>query len=403
MKSATEKTQTERVQRVYIGIDYHKKYSIYAVVDEAGECVARGRIDHRRPEDFKALVKGWPEVRVVFEATSNWHWLFEVLEEAIGRDRLRMANPFKTRVIAEAQVKTDKVDAAILAQLLRADLICAVHIPAKETRQRKEVLRQRCFFVRQRTRVRNRIHRLISGQHGLELPQLSDLFGVQGMSFLRKLQLPAPDGTLLQQQVALLGELQVRITEDEKLLKQMHCEHPLLGHILSLPGMGPILGTVVINEIDDISRFPSAQKFCGYAGLCPTTSSSGGKTYNGKLFKHCNKWLRWAFIEAAWIAIRVDGSLGALYQRKRAVGKRPSLAIVCVARRLARITWQLLTQKRDFATNPPAQKNQGQPARTGAPAPAAGSAKGGGSIGRTAKNGSVPRPRQLSPAAPLNA
>jgi transposase len=403
MKSTTEKPQTERVQRVFIGIDYHKKYSIYAVMDEAGECVARGRIDHRRPEDFKALVKGWPEVRVVFEATSNWHWLFELLEEAIGRDRLTMANPFKTRVIAEAQVKTDKVDAAILAQLLRADLICAVHIPAKETRQRKEVLRQRCFFVRQRTRVRNRIHRLISGQHGLELPQLSDPFGVQGMSFLRKLQLPAPEGTLLQQQVALLGELQARITEDEKLLKQMHCEHPLLGHILSLPGMGPILGTVVINEIDDISRFGSAQKFCGYAGLCPTTSSSGGKTYNGKLFKHCNKWLRWAFIEAAWIAIRADGSLGALYQRKRAVGKRPSLAILCVARRLARIAWQLLTQKRDFATNPPAQKNQGQPARAEASAPAAGSAKAKGSIGRTANKGSVSRPRQLSPAAPLNA
>jgi transposase len=401
MRITTEKAQDERVQRVFIGIDYHKKYSTYAVINEEGKMLEQGRIDHRRPEDFQVLVKGWPEVRVVFEATSNWHWLFELMEEAIGRDRLTMANPFKTRVIAEAQVKTDKVDAAILAQLLRADLICAVHIPAKETRQRKEVLRQRCFFVRQRTRVRNRIHRLISGQHGLELPQLSDLFGVQGMSFLRKLQLPAPEGTLLQQQVALLGELQARIAEDEKLLRQMHDEHPLLGHILSLPGMGPILGAVVINEIDDISRFGSAQKFCGYAGLCPTTSSSGGKTYNGKLFKHCNKWLRWAFIEAAWIAIRVDGSLGALYQRKRAVGKRPSVAVLCVARRLARISWQLLTQKRDFATNPPAQKNQGQPARTGAPASAAGSAKGAGSLGRTAKQRAPLKAETFSPAAPL--
>jgi len=104
-------------------------------------------------------------------------------------------------------------------------------------------------------------------------------------------------------------------------------------------------------------------------GPVPTTSSSGGKTYNGKLFKHCNKWLRWAFIEAAWIAIRVDGSLGALYQRKRGAGKKPALAIVCVARRLARITWQLLTQKRDFATRTPAKKtktsllNQGRPPR----------------------------------------
>jgi transposase len=78
-------------------------------------------------------------------------------------------------------VKTDKIDARILALLLRTSLISAVHIPGKETRQRKEVLRQRCFFVRQRTMLRNRIHRLLGAQHDLKLPQCSDLFGKKGM------------------------------------------------------------------------------------------------------------------------------------------------------------------------------------------------------------------------------
>jgi transposase len=115
------------------------------------------------PEQFGFLVQRWPDVRVAFEASMNWHWLYEVLERSMPGSHITLANPFKTRIIAEAQVKTDKVDARILALLLRAELICAVHIPARETRQRKEVLRQRCFLVRQRTMLRNRIHRLLGG------------------------------------------------------------------------------------------------------------------------------------------------------------------------------------------------------------------------------------------------
>ena len=82
----------------------------------------------------------------------NWHWLLEILEEAaMPREDIVLANPFKTRIIAEAQIKTDKVDARILADLLRANLIAKVHICGKATRDLKEMLRQRCFFVRQRT------------------------------------------------------------------------------------------------------------------------------------------------------------------------------------------------------------------------------------------------------------
>lgn len=385
-------------EAVYIGIDYHKRYSVYHVLDGRGETLGEGRIEHARAQDFVELAKRWANPRVVFEASMNWHWLYEELEKHMPCEHITLANPFKTRIIAEAQVKTDKIDARILSLLLRADLVCAVHIPAKETRERKEVLRQRCFFVGQRTRVRNRIHRLLGGQHGLELPQLSDLFGRQGMSFLRKLELPAPAGLLLTQQLDLLEELQVRIAEDEKALKAMMNTSPQLRLLLGIPGVGPIFAAVILNEIDDISRFHTSQKLCGYCGLCPTTTSSGGKTYNGKLMRHCNKWLRWAFVEAAWAAIRVNGSLGELYKRKRAAGKKANTAILCVARRLARITWQILTHEREFTIFPPTQTNQGQPA-PGQPA-SAGSAKGGVSQAGRQTRRAPAKPRQLSPAAP---
>jgi transposase len=342
----------------FIGIDYHKKYSVWHAVDAAGSDLGKGRIEHDLPHGFGALVGRWPDPRVVFEASMNWHWLYEVLEQSMPAERITLANPFKTRIIAEAQVKTDKIDARLLALLLRAGLVSSVHIPCKETRQRKEVLRQRCFFVRQRTMLRNRIHRLLGAQHGLKLPQCSDLFGRKGMGFLEKLELPAPAGLLLRQQLEMLKNVQARIKEDEAALQTMLSTTGAHRHVLGIPGMGPILAAVVLSEIDDIGRFRSAQKLCGYAGLCPSTSSSGGRTYNGKLMKHCNKWLRWAFVEAAWVAVGCDSYFGELYKKKRAAGKKANTAILCVARRMARITWQLLTQGRGYQKMPPPQASR---------------------------------------------
>jgi transposase len=347
---------------VYIGIDYHKRYSVYCVVDSDGEILTQGRIEHTQPQGFVELAKRWPACRVVFEATMNWGWLYEILEPVVEEGHISLANPYKTRIIAEAQVKTDKVDAHILAQLLRANLVSASHISSKPTRECKEVLRQRCFFVRQRTMLRNRIHRLLGGQHGVKLPQCSDLFGKKGISALEQIELPAPCDLLLKQQLSLLRELQSRIREDEKTLEKMMEKTPALEQVSSIPGMGPILAAVVVSEIDGIGRFPSAQKLCGYAGLCPSTSSSGGKTYQGKLMRACNKWLRWAFVEAAWVSVGCSPYFGDLYKNKRAMGKKANTAILAVARRMARITWQLLTEGRAYVNSYGNQTNQRQPA-----------------------------------------
>jgi transposase len=121
----------------FIGIDDHKRYSVFCVLDAQGVVLERGRIDHLCPEQLVALVRRWPGCRVVFEACMNWHWLLESLEEAMPREDIVLANPFKTRIIAEAQIKTDKVDARILADLLRGNLIARVHIWGKATRRDK--------------------------------------------------------------------------------------------------------------------------------------------------------------------------------------------------------------------------------------------------------------------------
>lgn len=358
---------------VFIGIDYHKRYSVYCAVGGSGEILSRGRIEHARPQGFVEVVKRWPGCRVVFEASMNWHWLYEVLEGSVGEGDIVLANPYKTRIIAEAQVKTDKVDAHILAQLLRADLVSGSHIASKPTRERKDVLRQRCFFVRQRTMLRNRIHRLLGGQHGLMMPQCSDLFGKKGMGILEKLELPGPAGLLLKQQLEILRQLGLRIRETEVALAGMMEESADLRFVRSIPGMGPILAAVVVSEIDGIGRFPSAQKLCGYAGLCPSTSSSGGKTYQGKLMRACNKWLRWAVVEAAWVSVGCSPYFGDFYKAKRAAGKKANTAILAVARRMARIIWHLLTERREYANFPMTKPIRRQP--DGRPPSRAGLAK----------------------------
>jgi hypothetical protein len=215
---------------------------------------------------------------------------------------------------------------------------------------------------------------------------------------------------LLKQQLEMLRSLSVRIKEDEAALATMMASTAEMDFVASLPGMGPVLAAVVVSEIDDIRRFPSAQKLTGYAGLCPKVSSSGGKTHHGKLMHQCNKWLRWAFVEAAWVSIGCDPYFKALYKRKRAMGKKGNVGVISVARRMCRITWQLLTQQRSYAKMPMSQTIQGRPVE-GVQASPAGSVKelGGkaagsaGAIGPAAKSRRRHRqakPETFSPAAP---
>jgi transposase len=333
----------------YVGIDYHKFYSVVHVIDAEGKTVRQARVPGNDPRAFQGLFYALGgDCQVVFEASTNWCKLYDILEAIPSVRAITLAHPYKTRIIAEAQIKTDKIDARMLAVLLRADLICKAHVSSKQARRQKEILRQRAFWVRMRTRVRNRVHRLLGAQVDLALPAVSDLFGRRGMAYLRQVRLPPPADLLLGQNLDHLIELQRKIKELEA---GLHCElgsNPVMQRLESLPGVGPILAAVMAHEIDGIERFAGAEKLCGYAGLAPSTDSSGGKTYQGRLLRHCNRWLRWAYVEAAWVAVGCDPYFKSFYNTQRLRGKKPNIAIIIVAKRLCRISYQLLTQKRDY-------------------------------------------------------
>jgi transposase len=180
----------------YAGIDYHKRYSVVSIQDgqglpvgRQGQIVQEQRVDHAFPELFRRLFREYREpVSVVYESPLNWSWLYEILQPLKNVASITLANPclptgrpYKVRLIAEAQIKTDQISARALATLLRLNVVPACHIPDQKTRRRKEVLRQRSYWVKTRTGVRCRVHKILGNQHDLLMPQVTDLFGRKGL------------------------------------------------------------------------------------------------------------------------------------------------------------------------------------------------------------------------------
>lgn len=334
---------------LYTGIDYHKRYSVASTFDATGARVREARIDGNEPAGFAAYFRSLPETSaVVMEACWNWGWLYDELGEIAGVESVVLAHPFKTRLIADAQIKTDRLDARALATLLRGNLVAKVHAPDPANRARKHVIRQRLFLVRMRTMIRNRVHTLVARQRGIERPVFSDQFGKKGLHWLRTVALPTPDDALLRQDLLALEQLGLLIKELEQRILATNAEAPAARHLQSLPGVGPILAAVMAAEIDGIRRFPRADKLCAHAGLAPTTHASGGHVHHGRMLPFANRWLKWAFIEAAWVSVGCSPYFGSIYQRHRARGKKTNTAITIIARRMCRIAWQLLHEGRDF-------------------------------------------------------
>jgi len=337
----------------YVGIDYHKAYSVVVTMNERGQLLQEARIPGNTPVAFAQYFQRLDgPAKVVLEGCRNWGYLYDLLHEIKPIEEVQLANAYKVRVIAEAQVKTDKIDARALANLLRGDLIPRLHVPSPRNRCRKNVLRQRVFWIRQRTMIRNRVHILMDRQRGLKVPVVRDLFGKRGMDWLKGLNLPEPDGTLLREDLAVMERLNEQLKELDRLVASENRNDAMATLLQSLPGVGAFFAAVLSSEIDTIGRFMSAAKLCAYAGLAPTTSASGGKCYQGKLFGQCNRWLRWALIEASWVAIQCSSYFGERYRFHKARGKKSNQAIVIVARRLCEIAWHLLKENRPYEERP---------------------------------------------------
>jgi transposase len=343
---------------LYTGIDYHKRYSVACTLDAQGRKVQEARIDGNAVEAFARYFRqlGTPS-EVVIEACWNWGPLYDLLEGLEGVEEVVLSHPAKNRIIADAQIKNDRVDAKALATLLRGDFVARVHVPARAVRQRKNVIRQRLWLARLRTMIRNRIHSVVDRHPHLERPAVKDIFSNQGKAWLKRVPLPPTERTLLDEDLELHALLQTHIAALEADIVVADDVNPLATRLQTLPGVGKILAAVVALELDRVDRFARADKLCAYAGLVPTTHASGGKIAHGRMLPFCNRWLKWAFIEAAWVAVGCSDYFGSFYRLQRSRGKAANTAITIVARRMAKIAWKMLSDERDYSPHAPPRKS----------------------------------------------
>ena len=312
----------------WIGVDLHRRRSQIAIIDEHGELTLSRRIVND-PETFKELLGDPDGTHVALEATYGWEWLADLLEE-VGYD-VHLAHPLRTRAIAAARVKTDAVDAPTLAHLLRTGLLPEAYIAPAELRDRRELLRHRAVLTRMRTAVTNRVHALLARQ-GIR-PEHTDLFGKAGREFLAALELPAGSRRRLDSLMSLIGDFDREITATTREIDARAKADDRVPVLCQIRGVGRYTAMLIIAEVGDVKRFPTARHLCAWAGLTPTVRSSDGKARLGHISHQGSPALRWALTEAAQKIPTGGGPLRATFER---IAKRRgrNVAKVAVARQI---------------------------------------------------------------------
>jgi transposase len=312
----------------WVGIDLHRRRSFVTAITQDGEISLQRRIANDR-EAFLELL-GDPEgTHVALEATYGWEWLADLLEDA-GYE-LHLAHPLRTRAIAAARVKTDAVDAATLAQLLRAGLLPEAYIAPRELRDMRELLRHRVALVAMRTALKNRVHAILA-RHGV-IHDHSDLFGKAGRRFLAGLELRQAPRQRLDSLLALLDDLDREIDKAASEIDRQAKADDRVALLCQIHGVGRYTAMLIIAEIGDVRRFPTARHLCAWAGLTPTVRSSDGKARLGHISRQGSSILRWAVVEAATHVPTRGGPLRAQFERiAKRRGRR--VARVAVARQI---------------------------------------------------------------------
>ncbi len=193
--------------------------------------------------------------------------------------------------------KTDRIDAWVLAELTRRDLVPAIWLPDPLVRAERERARWRLHLVRHRSSLKQRVHAVLL-THGKPCP-VSDLFGVRGRQLLARLGLPEPWQGTIEASLRLIDELDREIGECERELRRLGADHRYVPLLLTVPGISWVLGYTIAAELGDVGRFPTPRKLAGYTGLCPRVYQSGERDLRGPLAKQGPRYLRWALIEAA--------------------------------------------------------------------------------------------------------
>jgi transposase len=337
------------VTRRCIGLDVHREFAQVAIWQD-GVVRQAGRIA-TTPEALRIFADSLaPTDEVALEATGNTHAIVKLLARRVAR--VVVSNPQKTRAIAEARVKTDKVDAQILAQLLAADYLPGVWIADEDTQARRRQVARRAHLVRQRTRLKNQVQSILHRNLVPRCPA-ADLFGRKGRAWLCEQQLPADERqavAALLRQLDFHGE-ELRLIDAE--LGRVALRSDEVRRLMTIPGVDATVALSIVAAVGDFARFSAPQKLVSYLGLNPRVRQSGGQpASHGRITKQGRAHARGMLVEAAWVAAKIPGPLRAFFERVRA-RRGMQIAVVATARKLAVLCWHLIVRGEDYAYGRP--------------------------------------------------
>jgi len=334
----------------YVGLDIHKQFIEACFIDEDGKPLGRCRIAVSR-ESIQTFVPKCLQScdRVVMEATTNTWEIAELIRPRVAK--VAIANPLKVKAIAEAKTKTDKVDAEVLAQLLRCNFLPEVWIPDGATRLLREMGAHRAGLAADQTRIKNRIQSLLA-QRLIPIP-VRVLFNGCGRNWLSHLELDTQDRARIDGYLRVLDQIESEETNLRKALAQLSFDNGQIRLLMTLPGVGPAGAQALCAAWGDWRRFKDGAHAASYLGLTPSTRQSAGHCYHGSITKAGNSLARWLLTQAAGQVSEHPGPLGVFFRRIRK-RKNYNVAVVATARKLVTIAFLMLKNNEPYRYSLPA-------------------------------------------------
>jgi transposase len=332
-----------------IGLDVHRSFAEVAILDN-GKLRTGGRIvlQHEQVLAFARTFRADDEV--VLEATGNSAILVRLIAPFVRR--VVVANPVQVRAIAWAKVKTDKIDAGVLAKLHASGFLPEVWVPDEETQTRRRVAAERTQLVSHMTRLKNRIQSVL---HANLIPRYAGaLFGKRGRAWLDAQPLPEDQKRTIARHLGELDRIGAELAELDKALAKQALRDDRVRRLMTIGGVNAVVAMSVLAAIGDIARFSSPEKLVSYLGLNPRVRQSGERpAFHGRITKQGRAHARAMLVEAAWSVVSGPGPLRAFFLRIKA--KRGNqVAAVATARKLAVLIWHLLSKGQDYAWSRPA-------------------------------------------------
>lgn len=332
-----------------IGMDVHRSFAQVAIFAD-GTVTESFRVDLEHDAVVAFGRSLWPDDEVVLEATGNTAAIVRLLTPFVAR--VVIANPLQVKAIAHARVKTDKVDAAILAQLHAAGFLPEVWAADDATLELRRLVSERVAVVRSIRRAKSRVHAVL---HANLIPKYEGhLFGKGGRRWLAKAPLPKSERDLLGRHLDELDWLQARLESLERDLIVFSLDDARTRKLMSVAGISAVIATAVVAAIGYIERFATPQKLASYFGLTPSVRQSGaGRAIHGRITKQGNATARTMLVEAAWSAASVPGPLRAFFLRVKD-RKGANVAAVATAPKIAVLIWHLLRKEEPYRWARPA-------------------------------------------------